>query len=197
MNYRHQKRSAVPHYDVRPGDVVLLEGGGIGVVKYFGPTHFSNGNMIGVQLSSFQNVMWELCDGSVDGRRYFDCDPRCGCFVKSVKKVVNAASLLEKLIEVYEDNRVMTLALSKMKFDFERLHYQTEQVSMSTGQNWEELLMSTRSSLASPMDVPYSSRGPPQQHFSPGSDVQFTPEEAAFYNCLNASDSDDELGGFF
>jgi len=141
--------------DVRPGDVVLLEQGAIGVVKYFGPVHFSTGNMIGVELHSFQNIIWQVCDGSIDGRRYFDCDRNCGIFVSQIKKVVNAASLLEKLIEVYEDNRIMTLALSKMKHDYDRLEHQAETVSQHFGRNcWQDLLAtSTRSSLGSPSNL--------------------------------------------
>lgn len=170
-------------FDVRPGDVVLLEQGAIGVVKYFGPVHFANGNMIGVELHSYQNILWQVCDGSIDGRRYFDCDKSCGIFVSQVKKVVNAASLLEKLIEVYEDNRIMTLALSKMKFDFERLEHQTETVSKSFGQNWSGLLLSTRSQLASPTGVDMPS--------SVETTTPLTTQELNFYRCLD--DSDDEM----
>jgi len=185
-------------YSVRPGDVVLLEGGGIGVVKYYGPVHFSHENMIGVEIHSYQNSTWKVvCDGSVDGRRYFDCKPGMGVFVSGIKKIVNAASLLEKLIDVYEDNRVMTLALSKMQFDFDRLEHQTQEVSRGHGQSWTDLLMSTRSTLASPLEASISNSntiGGPAPNGPNLQDIQLTPEEHFFYSCLSDSDNEDIMG---
>ncbi|KAA0710986.1 Kinesin-like protein KIF13B [Triplophysa tibetana] len=72
--------------DAEPKELAWLKVGGrvtvgsskSGTVRYVGPTHFSEGVWVGVELdtSSGKN------DGSVDGHQYFSCNPGYGVLVR-------------------------------------------------------------------------------------------------------------------
>ena len=68
-----------------------------GTVRYVGPTEFAKGIWVGVEydeplgkndgscvyrLQLQQNTIWLMCLDSVQGKRYFDCRPNFGVFVK-------------------------------------------------------------------------------------------------------------------
>jgi len=163
--------------EVRPGDVVIIDGEGIGVVRFFGKVEFSKEKQIGVELASYNNSKsYVFTDGTVKGKRYFKCPNKNGVFVTKVKKVVTAANLLTKLIDLYEDNKVLTVGLTKKNFEIERLVYQADMVAKKFGQSWEDLVMTTRSNMTSPSSFLESG--------------SLTAAEQSFFNSID--DSDDE-----
>ncbi|CAN3368281.1 hypothetical protein DICA3_F16402 [Diutina catenulata] len=59
------------------GDRVCVRGSN-GVVRFFGPTEFAPGKWVGVELDTATGKN----DGSVEGHRYFECQPAHGVFVR-------------------------------------------------------------------------------------------------------------------
>ncbi|KAK0100652.1 hypothetical protein ONS95_007105 [Cadophora gregata] len=66
------------------GQTVQLADGRIGVVRYVGQTEFADGDWVGVELDSFDGKN----DGSVQGQRYFECEPSRGMFLRPSAAVV-------------------------------------------------------------------------------------------------------------
>ena len=66
----------------KPGQHVLVGGAERGLVKFVGHTHFKEGLWIGVELEREKGKN----DGSIDGKRYFNCSPGYGVFAP-VRKV--------------------------------------------------------------------------------------------------------------
>lgn len=68
------------------GTVIELTDGRQATVRFVGSTHFATGEWIGLEL----NEATGKNDGSVQGERYFDCEPGYGMFVRPtvVGKVV-------------------------------------------------------------------------------------------------------------
>uniref|UniRef100_A0A672SJY3 Kinesin family member 13B n=1 Tax=Sinocyclocheilus grahami TaxID=75366 RepID=A0A672SJY3_SINGR len=72
--------------DVEPGELAWLKVGGrvtvgsskSGTVRYIGPTHFSEGIWVGVELDTPSGKN----DGSVEGHQYFRCNPCYGVLVR-------------------------------------------------------------------------------------------------------------------
>lgn len=64
---------------LRLGDLVWVGPRQIqGLVRFFGPTDFATGEWLGVELSA----AFGKNDGSIHGRRYFNCQPSCGIFMR-------------------------------------------------------------------------------------------------------------------
>lgn len=64
--------------EISSGSVITLTDGRQGTVRFIGTTHFALGDWIGVELNDATGKN----DGSVQGERYFDCDPGYGMFVR-------------------------------------------------------------------------------------------------------------------
>src|SRR5688572_16443040 len=67
---------------------------GRGVIRFKGPTEFSTGKWIGVELYEKNGKN----DGSVEGTRYFTCEPGFGIFVRPTQiKAVHGTEQLGRL----------------------------------------------------------------------------------------------------
>ena len=64
--------------ELQVGQTVELNDGRIAVVRFAGSLHFTTGDFVGVELDEPTG----LNDGSVKGKRYFECKPKYGQFVK-------------------------------------------------------------------------------------------------------------------
>jgi dynactin 1 len=64
--------------ELRLGQTVRLSDGRQGTIRFVGGTHFAQGEWVGVELEDDSGKN----DGSVQGERYFDCDPGRGMFVR-------------------------------------------------------------------------------------------------------------------
>ncbi|MCJ1418173.1 hypothetical protein MMC32_004518 [Xylographa parallela] len=64
--------------DFAVGQTVELQDGRTAIVRFLGNSHFASGDWIGVELSDASGKN----DGSVQGQRYFDCNPGHGMFVR-------------------------------------------------------------------------------------------------------------------
>jgi len=82
-----QRRPAPPP-PVRVGDMVALGAGPVAEVRFVGPTHFADGEWVGVSTLDRPagrhsgSVSVAQPDGSVDTRRYFCCEAGRGLFVR-------------------------------------------------------------------------------------------------------------------
>jgi len=63
---------------VRVGSRVVTDSGKRGIVRYMGEVKFAPGNWVGLELDQPTGMN----DGSVQGVRYFQCQPSYGSFVK-------------------------------------------------------------------------------------------------------------------
>ncbi|RHY72734.1 hypothetical protein DYB38_008933 [Aphanomyces astaci] len=64
------------------GSRVLVSGGKKGVLRFMGPTDFAKGDWVGVELDCPEEGK---TDGSVNGVRYFTCQPLHGLFTKKTQ----------------------------------------------------------------------------------------------------------------
>ncbi|KAL5364159.1 dynein associated protein-domain-containing protein [Aspergillus floccosus] len=64
--------------DLTSGHVVTLTDGRQATVRFVGTTHFAAGDWVGIELTEPTGKN----DGSVQGERYFECDPGFGMFVR-------------------------------------------------------------------------------------------------------------------
>lgn len=72
--------------DFRLGQTVELQDGRIATVQFVGSAHFAAGDWIGVELEDATGKN----DGSVQGERYFVCEPGHGMFVRPAAAIVTA-----------------------------------------------------------------------------------------------------------
>ena len=72
--------------DFRVGQTVELQDGRTATVQFVGSAHFAAGDWIGVELEDATGKN----DGSVQGERYFDCEPGHGMFVRPAAAAVTA-----------------------------------------------------------------------------------------------------------
>lgn len=68
------------------GQTVQLQDGRKAIVRFLGPTSFSVGDWVGVELEDKTGKN----DGSVKGERYFDCAPGYGMFLKPLALTIVA-----------------------------------------------------------------------------------------------------------
>ena len=72
--------------DFQVGQTVELQDGQTAKVQFVGQTHFAAGGWVGVVLDNATGKN----DGSIQGRRYFDCQPGHGMFVRpAVPKILD------------------------------------------------------------------------------------------------------------
>ncbi|KAI5285973.1 hypothetical protein KEM54_000164, partial [Ascosphaera aggregata] len=64
--------------DLPPGTVIALPDGRRAVIQYAGVTGFAPGEWLGIKLDEPTGKN----DGSVQGQRYFDCEPGYGMFIR-------------------------------------------------------------------------------------------------------------------
>ena len=96
---------------VQVGQPILLhQNGQIGIIKFAGPTSFAPGDWVGVELETKDGKN----DGSVQGRRYFDCEMGYGMFVRP-----SAVSIIDEgeLSAGQEDSQLARSALREDSYD--------------------------------------------------------------------------------
>lgn len=72
--------------DFQVGQTVELQDGQVATVHFVGQTHFAAGDWVGIVLDTAAGKN----DGSVQGQRYFDCQPGHGMFVRpTVLKILD------------------------------------------------------------------------------------------------------------
>ena len=74
----------VEELDYQVGQRVLIGNVMSGTIRYVGPTHLAEGVWLGVEM----DLPRGRHDGSIDGRRYFSCDPMYGLFAPPEKITV-------------------------------------------------------------------------------------------------------------
>lgn len=76
--------------DFAPGQVVRLLDGRVATIRFVGTTQFAPGEWIGVELDDATGKN----DGSVQGERYFECEPGFGMFIRptAISAVVSSSS---------------------------------------------------------------------------------------------------------
>ncbi|PKY01605.1 hypothetical protein P168DRAFT_312721 [Aspergillus campestris IBT 28561] len=80
--------------DLSPGYVVSLTDGRRATVRFAGATHFAAGDWVGIELDEPTGKN----DGSVQGERYFDCEPGFGMFIRpsAVASIVEQPARVSK-----------------------------------------------------------------------------------------------------
>merc|ERR1719410_665498 len=83
--------------ELRNGDVVLVRRG-VGVVKWVGVPSFAPADeyWVGVELKEAKGN----CNGSIRGKRYFNCRRGHGVFVQDIQRRLGPEELLDKLNDV-------------------------------------------------------------------------------------------------
>lgn len=127
------RSSQVPKIEV--GDRCVLIDGRVGTVRYAGTTAFAKGNWFGVALDKPEGKH----NGMVKGKRYFDCPPQHGVFVrmnkiakvKSAKKT-GSQSKTNVYVRTPDGNRIGILCAAND--DVSQLKYKIEsQLAITAG----------------------------------------------------------------
>ena len=89
--------------------VTTKDGKTTGIIKFIGHTSFSPGIWIGVAL----DIKTGKNDGSVSGRRYFECNPEHGIFVKeeAVEPIIEEKDTIS--INSYDTNNITNGCIDK------------------------------------------------------------------------------------
>eukprot|EP01084_Bolivina_argentea_P197697 338736_1 len=94
------------------GDVVLVSGHRLAVVRFVGNVDFTNGVLVGVELKGHRDEKFG-CDGTVDGRKYFKTKhDKAGLFVKNPVRKITAEELLQKVAELNEKLLLCTCGMA-------------------------------------------------------------------------------------
>ena len=88
--------------NVNEGDVVLVAGHKLAIVRYKGQVDFASGTWIGVELKGHRDEA-QGHDGSVHGTSYFKTKhDKAGLFVQKVIRRIPPEELLQKVAELNE-----------------------------------------------------------------------------------------------
>jgi dynactin 1 len=68
------------------GQTVELSDGRVAIVRFLGPLHIASGDWVGVELEDDSGKN----DGSVQGERYFECEPGRGMFCRPTAMTIIA-----------------------------------------------------------------------------------------------------------
>lgn len=121
-------RSPIGKNGLTVGDRVIVSSGfgsRPGILRYLGETRFAPGNWCGVELDEPTGKN----DGSVDGFRYFECQPKYGVFVpiakvslspSSKKSRLSRAGSRESLTSIGTMNSVATTNTSRLRMSAQR-----------------------------------------------------------------------------
>lgn len=77
-HFEHRPKEKDKMVDFAPGQVVRLLDGRVATIRFVGTTQFAPGEWIGVELDDATGKN----DGSVQGERYFECEPGYGMFIR-------------------------------------------------------------------------------------------------------------------
>ena len=73
---------------LKVGDVVLISGHRLAIVRYIGYTEFASGKWVGVELKGHRDQEYG-CDGSCGGKRYFQTKhAKSGLFVRGIVRKI-------------------------------------------------------------------------------------------------------------
>ena len=89
-------------YEIRVGDVVLVSGHRLAIIRFIGNVEFANGVWFGVELKGHRDLDYG-CDGTKNGKRYFVTKHnKAGLFVQKIIRVIPPEELLHKVAELNE-----------------------------------------------------------------------------------------------
>ena len=86
------KRSSVVRDDFAIGSRVVVNDL-LGTVRFFGNTSFQTGKWVGIELDEPQGKN----SGIVQGKRYFECKPNHGVFVRPANVKINEVQQMTKI----------------------------------------------------------------------------------------------------
>jgi len=102
--------SNVPVDDFRIGERIWISGTKPGIIVYIGEVHFGSGEWAGIVLDSPTGKN----NGTVNGRQYFQCEPKRGVFSRLNKLTRSPVSSSSSADVVHDGNRLATpLAAAK------------------------------------------------------------------------------------
>ena len=101
---------------VNVGDVCLVSGHRLAVVRFKGLVEFAEGEWIGVELKGHRDEQ-HGCDGSLNNRRYFKTKhEKAGLFVRNIVRHIPSEELLQKVAELNEKLLLCTCGATDSKY---------------------------------------------------------------------------------